>query len=102
MRSLLNVEGSIETARQDTEVGNSQDRRIDQVVSVLEKYEVVVGALQETKWFGNEVYMVGESLVLTAGRDVPGIGHVKQRGIAIVLTGPAIGAWKAGGECWKA
>ena len=63
-----------------------------------------MGALEETKWFGSEVYMVGESVVLTAGRDVPGIGHVKQRGeeVAIVLTGPAIGAWKAGGKCWKA
>ena len=48
--------------------------------------------------------MVGESVVLTAGRDVPGIGHVKQRGkgVAIVLIGSAIGAWKAGGKCWKA
>ena len=101
MRSLLNVEGSIETARQGTEVGNSEDRRINQVVSAIEKYEVVVGAMQDTKWFGSEVYMVGESVVLTAGRDVPGIGHVKPRGedIAIVLTGLAIGAWKAGGKC---
>ena len=64
-----------------------------------------MGDLQDTKWFGSEVHgMVGESLVLTAGRDVPGIGYVKQRGegVAIILTGPAIGAWKAGGKCWKA
>ena len=42
--------------------------------------------------------------MLATGRDVPGIGHVKQRGegVAIVLIGPAIGAWKAGGKCWKA
>ena len=86
MRSLLDVEHSLETARQGTEVGNSEDRRIDQVVSVLEQYEVVVGALQETKWFRSEVYMVGESVASTAGRNVPGIGHVKQReGVAIVL-----------------
>ena len=52
MRSSLNVESSIETARQGTEVGNSEDRKIDQELSVLEKYEVVVGALQETKWLG--------------------------------------------------
>ena len=70
LRSLLDVEGSIETSRHGTEVGNSEDR-IDQVVSVLEKYEVVVGALQETKWLGSEVCMVGESIMLTAGRDVP-------------------------------
>ena len=48
--------------------------------------------------------MVGESLMLTVGRDLHGIGHVKQKGegVAIVLIGPAIGAWKAGGKCWKA
>ena len=103
MRSLLNV--SIETARQGTEVGNSEYRRIDQVVSILEEYKVVVGALQEMKWLGSKVYMVGDNVVLTAGRDVPGLGHVKERGeIAgqIILTGPAIGAWKAGCKCWKA
>ena len=38
--------------------------------------------------------MVGESVVLTTGRNVPGIGHVKQRGegVAIVFTGTALGA----------
>ena len=48
--------------------------------------------------------MVGESLVLTAGRDVPRIGHVKQReqGVAIILICPAIGTWKAGSKYWKA
>ena len=66
---------------------------IDHIVCVIKKYEVVVGALQEIKWFGSEMYMVGESVVLTAGRDVLGIRHVKQRRevVAIVLTGPAIG-----------
>ena len=40
------------------------------------------------------MYKVGVSLVLTAGREVPGAGHVKQRGegVTIVLSGPAIGA----------
>ena len=40
-------------------------------VAVLEKYEVVVTALQKTKWFGNNVYSVGRSLVLTSGRPSP-------------------------------
>ena len=33
---------------------------------VFEKCRVIVGALQETKWFGNEVYRVRESVLLTA------------------------------------
>ena len=43
-------------------------------------------------------------MVLTAGRDVPGVGTVRQRGegVAIVLSGQAVSAWKAGGSQWKA
>lgn len=44
------------------------------------------------------------SLVLTAGRKVPGANEVKQRGegVALVLNSRAIDAWKAGGSKWKA
>ena len=41
-------------------------------MSELNQSHVVVGALQESRWFGHEVYHVGESVVPTAGRDVPG------------------------------
>ena len=37
---------------------------------------------------------MGESNVLAAGRPVPRAG--------VVLSGLAVGAWKAGGSCWKA
>ena len=53
-------------------------RKIDQVVSKLGRYSVVVAALQETKWFWNEVYKVGNSVVLTAGRKVPRAEVVRQ------------------------
>ena len=63
-------------------------RKIDQVVSKLGRYSVVVAALQETKWFRNEVYKVGKSGILTAGRKVPGAQVIRQRGegVAIVLS----------------
>ena len=38
------------------------ERKIDQVVGELDKYRVVVTALQETKWL---VYKVGDSVALT-------------------------------------
>ena len=66
VRTLVDVEGSIETARQNCDANVVDERKIDQVVSELDKYQVVVGALQETKWFGSEVYRVGDSVVLTA------------------------------------
>ena len=33
---------------------------MDQVVHELGRYDVVVGTLQETKWFGSEAYEVYE------------------------------------------
>ena len=76
---------------------------VDQVLSELDRYHVVVAALQETKWFGCKVYRVGESVVLSAGREVPETG-TRQRGegVAIVLSGEAVSAWRAGGSQWKA
>jgi len=59
----LDREDSIEIARQGHEVADAEDRTIDRVVSQLERYRVVVAALQETKWFGDNVYAVGKSIV---------------------------------------
>ena len=104
VRTLLDIEGSIMTARQRNERVAVDERKIDQVVSELNRYNVVVAALQETKWFGNEIYRVEDSVVLTSGREVPEHVGSRQRGegVAIVLLGPAVSAWKAGGSRWKA
>ena len=37
-------------------------------MSELNRYKIDVAALQETKWFGDETYRVGNCMVLTAGR----------------------------------
>ena len=51
------MDGSIETARKTSVV---DERKIDQVVGELDKYKVVVAALQESN-----VYRVGDSVVLS-------------------------------------
>ena len=105
VRTLLDAEGPIEVARQGSELVDVLDgRKVDQVVDVLGSYRVDVARLQETKWFGEGVYKVGNSVVLASGRAVPGEGVVRQRGegVALVLSGPAVVAWKAGGSRWKA
>lgn len=104
VRTLLDVDGPIETARQGSEVDVVDERKIDQVVGELVKYKVDVAGLQETKWFGSGVYKVAESVVVASGRPVPGAGVVNQRGegVAIVLSGPAVEAWGSGGSRWKA
>ena len=76
------------------------ERKIDQVVYELERYQVVVAALQETKWFGIDMYTVGDSVVLTSGRVVLEQEGSRQRGegVAVVLSGSAVSTWKAGGS----
>lgn len=104
VRSMLDTEGSVETARQGRVTLQAEDRRVDLIVRELDRYNIQVTALQETKWLGNAVYNVGESVVLTAGRPVPAVGEPIQRGegVALVLTGPAIQAWRAAGQHWRA
>ena len=43
-------------------------------------------------------------VVLTAGREIPVAEAVRQRGkgVAIVLSGPAVSTWRAGGNKWNA
>ena len=94
------VEGSLETAPSRDEVVYAEDRRIDQVVGELGRNGVVVAGLQETKQLGEGVYRFGESIVVDAGRSVP--GDIRRgEGVAIVPSGPAVHAWKAGGSLWK-
>ena len=99
----MDNEGSVETARISSEVSESEDRRIDLVIRELDHYNIKVAALQETKWFGSNIYSVGKSVVLSAGREVPQGNQHKQRGegVAIVLSDETVAAWKAGGEQWS-
>ena len=103
VRSLMDNEGPVQVAQQRSECRQlSQDRRSDLVVRELDSYRVNIAALQETKWFG-EVYKVGGSVVITAGCPTPKEDLSKQRGegVAIVLRGHAIDAWKNGRELRK-
>ena len=63
-----------------------------------------MAGLQETKWFGDKEYRVGDSILLISGREVPSLGRSHQRGegVALVLLGPAIIAWRNSCSQWKA
>jgi len=101
---LVDEDGTIETSKQCCDHHVSDVRKIDSVVNELQKYKIYVAGLQETKWFGDNVHKVADSVVLTSGRKVPIAGRSGQRGegVAIVLNGPAIQAWMNGGSQWKA
>ena len=106
VRSLLNDFGPMETAsaRSSRQQTVTEDRRIDIVVDELSRLKIEVAGLQETRWFGREVYSVGDSIVLSSGRPVPQEGESLRRGegVAIVLSGRALQAWRAGGSQWQA
>ena len=67
IRTFLDNEGSVETARQGRERVENEDRRLDLVLRELGRYHIKIAALQETKWFADAEYRVGKSVVLTAG-----------------------------------
>ena len=77
---MVDTDRPIEIASQSA--GRGEARKVDQVVHELGRYGVVVGALQETKWFGREVYDVNDSVVLTSGRSTPAqIRERQSRGV---------------------
>ena len=61
----------------------------------LDRYGVIVAALQETKWMGSNVYQVGGSVVLATGRQVPGPGEPLQRG-----EGVTVSLWYSVDQLW--
>ena len=55
---MVEVEGPIEVASQRTDSQRGGDRKVDQIMCELTKYDVTVGALQETEWLGDDVYQM--------------------------------------------
>ena len=101
-RSMVDTEGPVEIENSRGDRG--EDRKVDLIVREMRRYNVKVTTLQETKWFGSEVYRVAGSVVLTSGREKPAQGATVKRGegVEIMLTDWAIDAWKAAGRQWKA
>ena len=104
MRSLVQAEGSVDTAVSRPGRGVAVDRKVDLMVDELKKYSISVTGISETKWFGQEVYSVSNFTVLHSGRPRPEQGERVERneGVAIVLDQQMTDAWRAAGEEWKA
>ena len=98
VHSMVDTEGPIEIASQQHSNQRGEDRKIDQIVLELINYGVSVGALQETKWFGDNVHEVHGSVAVTAGRPTPTDGEPIQcgEGVALMLMGSALAAWRCG------
>ena len=73
------------------------------MVKELRKFDVAAIGIQETKWFGQDVWNVNEYTLLHLGRTLPDDGEplIRNEGVDIVLDQRATAAWKNAGECWK-
>ena len=81
------------------------DRKLDLVVGELRRYKVSVAGIQESRWFGKDVWPAADGYTfLHSGRSVPEHGDVAARseGVGILLDEQATAAWRQSGEVWKA
>ena len=88
VQSLVNVLGPVQTAyvrRGAAASKDVDDRRIDTVVSELKRLGIEVAGVQETRWFRQDVYSVGDSKLLASGRPLPPDGEAFLRADGVAL-----------------
>ena len=103
MRSLVECEGSIETARVRKDGRREKgavEKKATMLIWELKWYGVYAAGISETKWFGSNIYEVEDYTILHSGRNVPGDGEQVKRGegVGLALSPEAIRAWRMGGE----
>ena len=80
------------------------DRKLDFLVGELRRLGVAVAGIQETKWFGSDIWTADGYTLLHSGRSLPEEGdpQVRNEGVGILLDKDATAAWKDAGESWDA
>ena len=107
VRTLVESRGDLQVCRKRPvgEVSESVDRKLDLLVKELQRYGVAIAGVQESKWFGADVWPAVDGFTfLHSGRPLPGGDDVASRneGVGILLDARAGEAWRQGGEVWKA
>ena len=74
----------------------SVDRKFDFLVHELRHYGVAIAAVQETKWFGTDVWTTKGYTLLHSGRDLHAGDAVARRheGVGILLNPAMTQAWR--------
>ena len=105
MRTLVEAEGRVETSVV-RKSGRSVvvDRKAALMVHELKKYGVSIAGINETKWFGKDLYDVEGYMILHSGRPLPDDDSpmVRNEGVGIVLDCEMTAAWREAGEVWEA
>ena len=71
----------------------------------VKRYGISVAGIQETKWFGKDVWPAAEGFTfLHSGRPLLANGEdaARNEGVGIMLNPKATAAWRDAGELWKA
>ena len=70
----------------------------------LARYRISIAGIQETKWFGSDIWPSGEWTFLHSGRILPADDDIaiRREGVGILLDDRATAAWRAAGEIWTA
>ena len=79
------------------------DRKLDLLVAELKRYGVSVAGIQESRWFGRDVWSMTDGYTfLHSGRPLQGKDETAARneGVGILLDRRATAAWRQGGEVW--
>ena len=76
---MMDTDGPVEVASVKLDGQRGEQRKVDLIMNEMKRYGMKVAALQETKWFGCEVYQVGGVIVLISEREKPALGDSKQR-----------------------
>jgi len=106
VRSLVEESGDrrVCRARSTSLYGKTVERKVDLLVSELKNYNISIAGIQETKWFGSDIWPIGEWTFLHSGHELPvdSDNIVRRNGVGILLNGRATAAWRAAGGLWKA
>ena len=77
------------------------DRNLDLLVKEAKRYGVSVAGVQESRWFGKDVWPAASGCTfLHSGRPLPATGEaaVRKEGVGILLDEKATAAWRQAGE----
>jgi len=103
VQSLVEDTGDVRVCRK-AKRASRVDRGLDFLTQELTKQRVAVAGIQETRWFGNDVWPTADGLFLHSGRPVPAVNEPARRneGVGIWMNKAMTVAWNNGGQQWKA
>lgn len=81
------------------------DRKLDLLVEELKRYSISLAGIQETKWYGSDVWPAADGYTLLhSGRPLPSTDEraLRNEGVGILIDKAATEAWRKAGESWEA